>query len=105
VPATACYGATPAGRSGPGVPAGELISVAQFTDVNNWYLVCDPAQVESIEIGFVGVREVPVLLQDAPLSGLVFTNHRISYKVRWEFGGGWLDYRGAHWGAHWSEVA
>jgi hypothetical protein len=28
----------------------------------------------------------------------VFTNDQMSFKVRWEFGGAWLDYRGAFWG-------
>jgi hypothetical protein len=76
----------------------EPISVAQFTDVTDWYLLADPAQIESIEIGFVGGREAPdLLMQDAPNTGAVFTNDQISFRVRWEFGGGWLDYRGAFW--------
>ncbi len=76
----------------------EPISVAQFTDATDWYLIADPAQIESIEIGFVGGREAPdLLLQDAPTAGMVFTNDQISFRVRWEFGGGWLDYRGAYW--------
>ena len=76
----------------------EPIPVAQFTDATDWYLVCDPQDIESIEIGFVGGKEEPELLyQDAPLLGQVFTNDQIAYKVRWEFGGAWLDYRGAFW--------
>jgi hypothetical protein len=76
----------------------EPISVAQFTDATDWYLVTDPAQLETIEVGFVGGRETPeLLMQDAPLLGQVFTNDQMSFKVRWEFGGGWVDYRGAHW--------
>ena len=72
--------------------------MAQFTDVTDWYLICDPALVESVEIGFVGGREEPeLLMQDAPSQGSVFTNDQISFKVRWEFGGGWVDYRGAFW--------
>lgn len=74
------------------------ISVAQFTDVTDWYVLGDPNQVEMIEVGFVGGRETPdLLMQDAPLEGQVFTNDQMSFKVRWEFGGGWLDYRGAVW--------
>jgi hypothetical protein len=75
----------------------EVISVPQFTDTNNWYLLTDPAQVETIEIGFVGGQETPeLLLQDGPTDGAVFTNDAITYKIRWEFGGGWVDYRGAY---------
>jgi len=80
----------------------EVISVPQFTDTNNWYLMADPALIEGLEVGFVGGRDAPELLvQDEPAAGQVFTNDQISYKVRWEFGAGWLDYRGAFW----SEVA
>ena len=77
----------------------EVVSVPQFTDTNNWYLLTDPAVLPTIELGFVGGQETPeLLLQDAPTDGQVFTNDRISFKVRWEFGGGWLDYRGAYIG-------
>ncbi|MGH2356199.1 MAG: Mu-like prophage major head subunit gpT family protein, partial [Chloroflexota bacterium] len=76
----------------------EPISVAQFTDVTDWYVMADPALVEGLEVGFVGGREAPdLLLQDAPTAGMVFTNDQISFRVRWEFGGGWVDYRGAFW--------
>ncbi|MBI3971725.1 MAG: Mu-like prophage major head subunit gpT family protein, partial [Chloroflexi bacterium] len=76
----------------------EPISVAQFTDVTDWFLLADPAHIESLEVGFVGGREEPeLLMQDQPAQGSVFTNDQISFKVRWEFGGGWLDYRGAFW--------
>ena len=76
----------------------EPIPVAQFTDPTDWYLICGPEDIESIEIGFVGGREDPeILTQDAPLLGQVFTNDQLTYKVRWEFGGAWLDYRGTFW--------
>jgi len=75
----------------------EPISVAQFTDVTDYFLICDPADFESIEVGFVGGREEPeLLMQDRPDAGQVFTNDQMSFKVRWEFGGGWVDFRGAH---------
>lgn len=73
------------------------VSVPQWTDANNWYLMADPAQLESIELGFLNGREEPeLLIQDSPTAGSVFTNDAITYKVRWIFGGGWLDYRGAY---------
>jgi len=72
------------------------IVVPQFTTAYQWYLMADPAQVESIEIGFLNGREEPELLvQDNPTQGQVFTNDAISYKVRHIYGLGWLDYRGA----------
>jgi hypothetical protein len=71
--------------------------VPQFTDTNNWYLLADPGQVELIEIGYLGGQDAPeMLVQDDPTAGTVFSNDAISYKVRWIFGGGWLDYRGAY---------
>lgn len=76
------------------------IAVPQFTDVTDWYIFADPRMAEGIEIGFVGGRETPeLLMQDGPAEGQVFTNDQMSYKVRWEFGGGWLDYRPAVWAA------
>jgi hypothetical protein len=72
------------------------IVVPQFTTAYQWYLLADPAQIESIEIGFLNGREEPELLvQDNPTVGNVFTNDAISYKVRHIYGLGWLDYRGA----------
>jgi phage major head subunit gpT-like protein len=73
------------------------IVVPQFTTAYQWYLLADPSQVESIEIGFLNGREEPELLvQDNPTQGAVFTNDAISYKVRHIYGCGWLDYRGAY---------
>jgi len=75
----------------------QYIVVPQFTDTNNWYLLADPSQIELIELGYLGGQDTPELLvQDDPTAGTVFTNDAISYKVRWIFGGGWLDYRGAY---------
>lgn len=76
----------------------EPIVVPQFSDAKDYYLMADPAQIECLEVGFINGQETPELLvQDNPTAGTVFTNDAISYKVRWEFGGGWLDYRGAYW--------
>jgi hypothetical protein len=75
----------------------QYIVVPNWTDANNWYLVADPGQIELIEIGYLDGQDAPELLvQDDPTAGTVFTNDAISYKVRWIFGGGWLDYRGAY---------
>ncbi len=76
----------------------EPLVAPQFTDVKDYYLMADPAQSECLEVGFINGQETPELLvQDNPTAGSVFTNDAISYKVRWEFGGGWLDFRGAYW--------
>ena len=70
----------------------------QFTDATDWYAICDPALVPGIEVGFLNGRDTPeLLMQEVQDGASVFTNDLISYKVRWEFGGGWLDYRAAVW--------
>jgi hypothetical protein len=72
------------------------IVVPQFATAYQWYLLADPSQIESLEVGFLNGREEPELLvQDNPTQGAVFTNDAISYKVRHIYGLGWLDYRGA----------
>jgi hypothetical protein len=72
------------------------IVVPQLTTAYQWYLLADPSQIESLEVGFLNGREEPELLvQDNPTQGSVFTNDAISYKVRHIYGAGWLDYRGA----------
>lgn len=64
-------------------------------DINNWYVTADPQQLEFIELGFVEGREEPVvLLQDQPTTGNVFARDNIKYKVRHEYGGALLDFRG-----------
>ncbi len=48
---------------------------------SSWYLAADPAEVDTIEIGFVGGQVNPALfIQDNPLYGLNFTQDAISYK-------------------------
>ena len=81
------------------VHAGVLspIVVPNWTDANNWYLMADPAQIEGIEVGFLNGRQEPELLvQDNPTAGTVFTNDAISWKVRWIYGAGWLDWRAGY---------
>jgi phage major head subunit gpT-like protein len=73
------------------------IVVPGFTDANNWYLLADPSQAELIEVGYLNDQRTPELMvQDDPTAGSVFTNDYITYKIRWIFGAGWLDYRGAY---------
>lgn len=71
----------------------------QLTNTSQWFFAADPRIVDTIEIGFVGGQVNPVLLiQDQPLYGLNFTQDIISYKVRHEYGGAVLDWRGLYRG-------
>ena len=73
----------------------KLMTPPQLTDPNDWYLIADKAWIDMLEIGFIDGKEDPtVLVQDAPGVGAVFTRDRITYKVRHEYGGAVIDYRG-----------
>ncbi len=73
----------------------KLMTPPQLVDANDWYLIADKAWIDMLEIGFIDGKEDPtVLVQDAPGVGAVFTNDRITYKVRHEYGGAVIDYRG-----------
>ncbi len=66
---------------------------------SSWYLAADPAEVDTIEIGFVGGQVNPAMfIQDNPLYGLNFTQDAVSYKVRHEYGGAVMDWRGMYRG-------
>jgi hypothetical protein len=72
----------------------EPIRVPYWTDATDWALVADPAQWDTIEIAFLNGRQEPeIFIQDAPTIGSVFTSDKITYKVRFVFGGDVLDHR------------
>ena len=72
------------------------ITVPNWTDTNNWYMLAAPGAIESIEVGFLNGRKEPeMFIQDQQVNGQVFTNDAITWKIRWFYGYTWLDYRGA----------
>ena len=72
-----------------------LIVVPNWTDPDNWYIMADPAQITTIEMGFLyGRREPELFSQSDPAVGAVFNNDVMTQKVRWDFGGSVIDYRG-----------
>jgi hypothetical protein len=79
------------------VPQLNLLNGVASTTV--WMAVADPRVIDTLEVGFVGGQQNPVLLiQDMPLYGLNFTQDVITYKVRHEYGGAVVDYRGFYLG-------
>lgn len=75
----------------------ETIVVKTWTDANNWYLCADPADIPTIEIGFLDGREEPELfVQDMPNVGSMFSNDKLTYKIRHIYGGAVQDYRGLY---------
>ena len=73
----------------------DYIVVDYWTDANNWYVVCDPKECPTIEVGFFQGREEPELfVQDQPTVGSMFSADKITYKIRHIWGYCVLDYRG-----------
>lgn len=63
-------------------------------DENNYYLSAGKAEIDLIEVGFLGGKEKPeILVQDQPTVGNVFVYDTIRYKVRHEYGGVVPDYK------------
>ena len=51
----------------------------QLTSPTQWFLIGDPREIDTIEIGFVGGQVSPILMvQDSPMLGLNFTQDAIS---------------------------
>jgi hypothetical protein len=75
------------------------IVAPQLTSATQWFLVGDPREIDTVEIGFVGGQVNPMLfVQDQALFGLNFVQDAITYKVRQEYGGAVVDYRGLYRG-------
>ncbi len=69
------------------------------TDADRWYLFDISGNVDILEIGFLQGRQAPeILLADQPTVGAMFTNDQLIYKVRHEYSGDLLDYRGGYAG-------
>lgn len=72
-----------------------VIPVWYWTDTNDWCVTADPNDIPTIEIGFLdGAEEPELFVQDLPNAGSIFTNDKLTYKVRHIYGGNVLDYRG-----------
>ncbi len=64
-------------------------------DANNYYILANPLDVETIEMSFINGQEEPELfLQQEPTSGAMFTNDALTYKPRHEYGGTPIEWRG-----------
>ncbi|NMG29354.1 hypothetical protein [Aromatoleum evansii] len=73
----------------------EVIPVSYWTDANDWAAVADPRRIPTIEVGFLDGREEPELfVQDTPNVGSLFSNDKITYKIRHIYSGGVMDFRG-----------
>jgi hypothetical protein len=71
----------------------------QLTSATQWFLIGDPREIDTIEVGFVGGQVNPVLYcQDNALLGLNFSQDAVSFKVRHEYGAAIVDFRGCYRG-------
>ena len=69
----------------------EVIPVDYWTDANDWCTVADPNVLPVVEIGFLGGKEDPELfVQDMANVGSLFSNDKVTYKIRHIYGGGVL---------------
>jgi hypothetical protein len=72
----------------------EPVMVDYWTDANNWFLVADPAQYDTIEVRFFQGREDPeMFLQDEPTVGDNFAKDALTYKIRHIWAITLVDYR------------
>jgi hypothetical protein len=75
------------------------IVVPFLTDATDWFLAANPQLIPTIEVGFFHGQEDPELfVQDMANVGSVFTNDKITYKIRHIWGIVILDYRGFYGG-------
>lgn len=66
----------------------EVIPVSYWADGNDWVTVADPMVLPVLEISFLNGQEDPELfVQDMPNVGSLFSNDKVTYKIRHEYGG------------------
>jgi len=69
----------------------EIIPVSYWTDATDWVTLADPSRFPVLEIGFLDGKEEPELfIQDSPTVGSLFSNDKVTYKIRHIYGGGLL---------------
>jgi hypothetical protein len=71
-----------------------IITVHEWTDTNNWFSLASPMDCPTIEVGFFDGEEPQLFRQDMANVGSVFTNDKITWKIRHIYGGAVVEYRG-----------
>lgn len=70
------------------------IVVEYWADTNDFVCIADRADVVGLEVGFVNGQETPeMFVQDMPNVGAMFSNDKVTYKIRHEYGGAVIDWR------------
>lgn len=96
---------TPFGRGGDNVLSGLLDYVVEdyLTDADDWYVFCDPNEAPVLGVGFLNGVETPdIFLKDPGMRNVLggsdpysMEYDEIEWKVRQEYGTGFMDFRGA----------
>lgn len=74
-----------------------MVPVWYWTDTNDWVAMANPADIPTIEVGFLDGQEEPMMfVQDMPNVGSMFSNDKLTYKIRHIYGGAVCDFRGAY---------
>jgi hypothetical protein len=75
----------------------DVVAVPYWTDANDWAVVNDPSYCPTIEVGFLGGRELPeIVVSEDQKSDSFFSQDKITYKVRHVYGGAPVDFCGAY---------
>ena len=73
----------------------QIIPVWYWTDTNDWAIGADPMDIPSIEVGFLDGNQTPeMFVQDMPNVGSMFSNDKLTMKLRHIYGGNVVNYRG-----------
>jgi hypothetical protein len=74
----------------------DIIIIPFWSDTDAWGAAADPNLVPTIEVGFLGGKEEPELMTEAPNTGSHFTADKVVYKIRHVWGYAILDHRGLY---------
>jgi len=68
-------------------------------DANDWLMLLPPNVIDMIEMGYLNGRKEPeMFMADTPQSEQVFVADKVRYKIRHEYAGTPVDYRGSYKG-------
>ncbi len=68
-----------------------------MTDANDWVLTAPVSEIDIVEMGYINGMEQPELfLADQPTVGQMFVADKLQYKIRFEYGGTVVDFRGGY---------
>jgi len=74
-----------------------VIACPFFSGADDWAVFRDPKEVGIVEMSYMGGEEDPrFIVAEGPTRDYVFTGERIGYKIRHEYGGAVVDYRGGY---------